>query len=1024
MTKVTDKNIVIDNSNVPKEQEVLTSTHDTLSYRYITIPINNLQVLLIQDTDTDKAAAAMDIHVGNFQDPEDIPGLAHFLEHLLFMGTEKFPDENEYERYLSEHNGDYNAYTSEEHTNYYFTVDSNNLYCALDRFAQFFISPLFRENGTDRERKAVHSEFKKNVKDDDWRSRQLFKHLSRSDHPFHKFGSGNIKTLSVSNIRQVLLDFHAKYYLSPYMRLVVYGSEPLDILQEWVLNLFSPISSTSQTLETPSWTQCKPLDNNHYNQIIWTKTLKPYRNLVIQWITNDYQKDFLYKPLEYYSHLLGHEGYGSLLSFLKKKGLALELSAASVDKNTGFEIFELDIELTHQGLKEYDKVIQYAFAYIEMLRVNGPQEYIFQERLQLGNISFKFREKSSSPSNTCSKLANNMHDYPPYYILAGKFIVEEYKPDLITKALDDLSITNMRVFIMNDGSETSIAYDQVEPYYGTQYAIRPMDENLLKSIRDSSIFHIDHEIREALHLPRPNPYIPQDFRIEGSKQDPLPKPNLLLSNEFMRLWYKIDDTFMLPKGIVYLYIRSPMLSASSIHYVCNQLFHGILEDSLSEFLYPAGLAGIKLDIDSGLIGFDIKISGYNEKLPAFLYDLLRIIMNFNPDENRFNLIRDSYERKLRGFSRNSSLKQAMYYMKYCISETEYHPSECIRVLQSDTFTFNSFMSIIKQTFKTVFVECLVHGNFNEKDALSIGRQVKTIIFDTCGSLPLDSSFAMHPIRKLSLTDGPGYILEHMVDNINYAIDMYFQVGLLSDRLSHVKTMLIHQLLDEMFFDQLRTKEQLGYMCNIRFSENGSGFGIRCLIQSNRTSEFLHDRLERYTEEAKEFIESMSTEEFKRHVTSLSRLLLEKKRKLSQEANAYWEAIIRGNYDFVRNEELNRLLPNVTKDDILSFFSDHIIYTKNRRSFTVHIIPNKEAADGSGSGDNSSDSDSSGSDGSDSDNSSFTELAAPKVAIKDSFNVSVPDGTKLTLDNIGKWKSTQELLPVPHPVIDLSPKYHG
>ena len=74
---------------------------------------------------------------------------------MLFLGTEKYPDENEYSKYLANHNGTYNAYTADNNTNYYFDVAPEHLKGALDRFGQFFISPLLTEDATDREMKAV-----------------------------------------------------------------------------------------------------------------------------------------------------------------------------------------------------------------------------------------------------------------------------------------------------------------------------------------------------------------------------------------------------------------------------------------------------------------------------------------------------------------------------------------------------------------------------------------------------------------------------------------------------------------------------------------------------------------------------------------------------------------------------------------------------------------------------------------------------------------------------------------------------
>lgn len=83
-----------------------TPTLDDRSYKVIRLP-NLLEVLLVHDGDTDKSSAAMDVNVGNFSDEEEIPGMAHAVEHcepssvavtklliltlylVLFMGTKK-----------------------------------------------------------------------------------------------------------------------------------------------------------------------------------------------------------------------------------------------------------------------------------------------------------------------------------------------------------------------------------------------------------------------------------------------------------------------------------------------------------------------------------------------------------------------------------------------------------------------------------------------------------------------------------------------------------------------------------------------------------------------------------------------------------------------------------------------------------------------------------------------------------------------------------------------------------------------
>ncbi len=84
--------------------QVLKPETDDRLYRHIRLP-NGLDALLISDPSTEKASAALDVNVGHFCDHKDVSGLAHFLEHLLFMGTEKYPIENEYSEFLSAHGG-------------------------------------------------------------------------------------------------------------------------------------------------------------------------------------------------------------------------------------------------------------------------------------------------------------------------------------------------------------------------------------------------------------------------------------------------------------------------------------------------------------------------------------------------------------------------------------------------------------------------------------------------------------------------------------------------------------------------------------------------------------------------------------------------------------------------------------------------------------------------------------------------------------------------------------------------------
>jgi secreted Zn-dependent insulinase-like peptidase len=130
----------------PLMSPLIQSKSDKRQYKFITLP-NSLKCLLVSDPEADKSAASLDVHVGCALDKKPLYGTAHFLEHMLFMGTKKYPGENEYSEFIKNNGGSNNAYTSLTNTNYHFDVSNQAFNETLDRFAQFFISPLLSESG-------------------------------------------------------------------------------------------------------------------------------------------------------------------------------------------------------------------------------------------------------------------------------------------------------------------------------------------------------------------------------------------------------------------------------------------------------------------------------------------------------------------------------------------------------------------------------------------------------------------------------------------------------------------------------------------------------------------------------------------------------------------------------------------------------------------------------------------------------------------------------------------------------------
>ena len=173
LMSVTEQLAILENEKFSgAASKVIKSTSDSRIYSAITLE-NGLRVLLISDPDASRGAAAMDVHVGSTSDPTNVPGLAHFCEHMSFLGTKKYPTEDDFSSFLSSHGGSTNAYTDQEDTVYYFDVNADFLDSGLDRFSQFFTSPTFRANSTNRELNAIESEHSKNINSDGFRIFQV-----------------------------------------------------------------------------------------------------------------------------------------------------------------------------------------------------------------------------------------------------------------------------------------------------------------------------------------------------------------------------------------------------------------------------------------------------------------------------------------------------------------------------------------------------------------------------------------------------------------------------------------------------------------------------------------------------------------------------------------------------------------------------------------------------------------------------------------------------------------------------------
>ena len=899
---------------------IIQSPHDKCSYKAVTLE-NGLDTILISELGADKAAAALAVGVGNFQDPEEFPGLAHFLEHLLFMGTEKYPKEDDFSSFLSEHTGTYNAYTGEHVTNYFFEIDSNYLEPALDRFSQFFINPLFDSNCTSREILAVDSENKKNILNDYWRVRQLNKHLSDPQHPYSKFGTGNLETLGQTpverglDIRKILIHFHETYYSSNIMKLVVYGKESLETLEEIVKDKFSAIKNNFiSNIQSVG----KPFRSEDLSKLVLVKPVKDIKAINISFQCEDQENFFESKPLEYISHLIGHEGKGSILWLLKEKSLANSLSSGVTAKGKGYAIFNVQIGLTESGVSLYKEVVGIVFKYIELLKCDGVKEWIFNECKELSNIGFLFKEKNQAVDH-CLTIAENMHFYPLQYILNCENSMLKYEEDILVENLKSFCMSNCRIMLISPESEVA----SVERWYGTKYSVLKIDSSHFEPVL------MDESNR--LHLPSPNRFIASDFLIHRQSK-PSSVPFKVKTSDYLTLWHKLADEFDIPKASIFVLLTSEAYVESARSHVNVTILVELIKECLSDLIYSAELAGLYFNASVVEKGIEISIRGFNQKLLVFLEEIVDMISKMSFDQSLFDRVKENELRKLQNITYEAPFWHAKYWLQALIVDCSWSYEEKLTALLS--LQFDDILEFQFNFLQQIKVEALAHGNINRNEVLSVEPILSKFKFS--------SSQVAFP-RSLSLKRNSDF---HRVchDNINCGIALFYQICTFDDIKGRVNVFLFSQIFKEPFFETLRTQEQLGYIVSLSVFEKFSSIGILFLIQSEREPEYLKKRIDLFLAKCSSKLEEMSEDEFAVQKKSLILSLLQKRKKQHKEARFYWQEVLTGKYSFKRKEDEANAVKDLSLTEMKEFVRDFFGETANTPSLAIHINSSQPMTD--------------------------------------------------------------------------------
>ncbi|HSC68543.1 MAG TPA: insulinase family protein [Cellvibrio sp.] len=888
---------------------VIKSENDKRDYRYVVLE-NQLRVLLISDPATEKSAAALSVEVGENQDPTDRAGLAHFVEHMLFLGSKKYPQVGEYQEFIAQHGGSFNAHTLAESTRYFFDIDNKQFASALDRFAQVFVAPLFPADYVERERNAVQAEYLAKLNDDVRREGDVYRELMNPAHPSARFSTGNLATLADRDghpLRDDLIAFYERYYSSHLMNLVVLGAADLDELEASVRSRFSvvPKREISVTNNYPPLFSAGSLPAS-----LEIKPEKELRRLVFNFPIPTPDKFYEKKPFNYIANLLGHQAEGSLLSLLKRLGWADGIYTNIHLQSRNDAVFQLGIELTPQGVRARDQIVSLVFYCIEQLQERGLAIWRYNELQQLGDMQFRFQEKLP-PIQAVSHLATTMHMYSPQEVLRGDYLYTEYDENLIKKSLSYLNSKNLLLVL---------TAPDIEPFrlsvnYSTPFAAR-------KGVFE--ILELKPAVKKELFLPESNIFIPKRLAVksgsmleENAGKDA--RPQMLMQNKNMRVWFAQDQQFMQPRALINLRIKSPLVAANAEGAAQAQLYAALLTDQLNEYSYPARLAGIDYSATANARGYDLSVFGYSSRQGLLVNKIMEVMRTNKFNTERFTLIKENLLRSWRNQNKDLPHQVLAAQVLALQSEPAWSNAQLIAALENKTL--EQFSQFASRHLIDAKMDALFYGNYFRAEALKLAVLVEHEL------LARQAGRDLPPTKILVLpkeSEKP-WLYTHPVGQGDHVVELLIQSPSTSlEDSAHM--MLVRQLLQPAFYNQLRTEKQWGYIAAVVPAPVSNLEGSLLIVQSPVINE------KKIIQEVNLFIDTQYeqlTGDFLSNQQSLVKKLREPARSLREQGERYWNSILSYDEQFSRRLDLADAVGRITPESLKNYYRT-VFMDKNRR----------------------------------------------------------------------------------------------
>jgi insulysin len=844
---------------------------------------SGLKVLLVSDPKFDKSGAALVMPIGQIDDPADREGMAHFLEHMLFLGTAKYPEANAYGNFIQSNGGYSNAYTSSDHTNYQFEVRHEALAEGLDRFAQFFISPLFTPEFTGREINAVHNEAMRHVQNDGRRLFSVCRELYTPGSGESRFSTGNKDTLAGATPAQVRA-FYESTYTADRMALAICGKASLDELEKLARDKFSavPRRTVSIARRTPDF-----LPRKAALRLAKVEPVKEVRSLQLEFVVPPTRPDFASKPDVLVEELMSYRGAGGLVESLKRDGLINSLSAGIWERTGDYGSLMLTMDLTPAGEKSHLEVITRVFSYLAHLRAAPFPLEFFRDRARIARLDETYRDRGQG-AQLATRLANQAAFYPLAIAERATDVWGEPDEAAYRRLLNVLTPDNLLVCLMAKGVPT----DRHERIYNVAYSYSEESGAAYARLVNPPVV--------AFSLPGVNPFMPAATPLQPER--PLP----LVEEPGLRVFYAADTEFQRPQTALSLRFvpRRSMGKADQIALV--QLYDSCLRDHLAPAVNEAGLAGVDISFDLGPEGFRLSASGYGDSALRAARHIADRLLTFTITPDRFASLKDAALRGLRSYPQSEAYLLARDRRDALAREIQFLPGELLAATEQADWA--QVQTAGRRFFAGGQLEAVVHGHVAPETAVKELRALR----DRIGATAVPASELLRR-KHTRVAAGERIVDVGSVSGVNSA---FLRDYLLPDEspVTRAAGVLLANFFGDPFFSELRTRQQLGYIVGSNLGGSLRQRYFTFVIQSSGYApDELQRRAETFIQTLPDLLSRLGENEWRTLVSGARSKLQEKPKSLREKADLFFERAFNYEGEWDRQEATLAALDALTRE---------------------------------------------------------------------------------------------------------------